>query len=125
MNRRKLFGFLAAAPVGALATAKALAESKPVDAPIPVGTFRDIAVTENHIEYVTAPCHTHSISDPGHSHALGPSYIGYSSATSVVALASPVISARTVFKKEIYDGAKFVPFDSPEGTAVANKLFHG
>ena len=107
MNRRSLLRFLSAAPVAAAAVA--IAKSAPTTEPLTVaispnglakpeiqlGFIRDTFYPVSNITYYTTPSHTHT----------------FNSAPSFAAC-----------KKEIWDGSKFVAFDSAEGTAVLNKV---
>lgn len=117
MNRRSLFGALAVLPFVGVA-AKAALNTKPPEKPPAIlkGFIRDTFVPNTSL---TTPAgmgsHTHSIAPyvPPHAHSYTTGYVttGY---------VYPATSYR-----EIFDGTKFVPFDSAEGTAVLNSILTG
>jgi hypothetical protein len=105
LNRRSLFGFLAAAPVAIPIAAKAMALEAPVaqaalaavETPkytMPLGMIIDS------VENFAAPCHHHGYSNLSYSQAC--------------------VHSRFVHK--IYDGQRFVLLDSPEGDAVRARV---
>lgn len=96
MNRRNLFGFLAATPFCGVALkdtvqAKAIpsAEIKPTH---PLGYLMDTMETYESVSF-----------DPGHTH-------GY------------IFGLGGISRRQIWDGQRFVPLDSAEGAEVCNKL---
>lgn len=103
MNRRKLFGFFAAAPVGVAGAVAAIkdAVAKPVPSAEPIlGELRVTFSAGVSCSPVGAP-NTHSVFDPGHSHNI--------------------FTTVAIPEQQIYDGDKWVALNSFEGVEAHNK----
>ncbi len=132
MNRRSLLTWIGLAPAAGVAAklglptaVEALPIEKVVEAAsaeaasavehIPVGLMRSFAVPVD-------PGHNHpftSVGLPNHTHGM--SFVGYDHSGQAYKYA-PMTSMSAVFKQQIYDGERWVDFDSPDGSAVFNKL---
>lgn len=94
MNRRRFFGFLAAAPIGlSLAAVRAGAATAPAK----------ILVPDLPVGFIIDEIH----------------YVAWEGSRCVPSLAQ---AAYPVVHRKIFDGKKFVEFDGSEGTAVLNRV---
>lgn len=103
MNRRKLFSFLALAPMASVAVAKEAMTAPAEASPYPLGHMIDFIEMETRI---SSGMHMHSfIPNSPHTHSF---------------ISHPSTYETVVHRKKVWNGKQFVDFDSPAGTAVMN-----
>lgn len=97
MNRRSLLALFGLAPAAAVATKLAVPAAAEVWQP-------PVTVTIKYPVGYMIDAVTHVV-DPGHNHSFNDNF-----------------RAVAIVKKQIFDGERFVDYDSPAGTVVWNKL---